>query len=680
MAVEKMMMVNLIGQMKELDPISKSVIIFGIMHTVSAIDEINTADFTIKVDEENKGALMELDYIRPFINTRVYKALKEKVEKIKLMRSDTVICDVKDKELILDFDELNKALDEVLNKFEDTFIEYNAKKEKEAEYTAVMEHFKFISGLNIRVEELMNMKNFYSSLLKVPAENMIKLRHNSENIPALVFDISKGSDFETIVTFTPIVFKAEADRIFESLNCEEIFLEHDYQGTPKDIVKDIQVRLAALNKEIIQLKKNLEDISKENKKTIEILVKSADLEMKCDTIKNNIAYSEDFFYLCGWIPKSELKVFKDKMEVFKNKMVMIVKNTNETEIKATPPTRLKNNFIVKPFEAMVNMYGVPSYGELDPTTFLGLSYMLLFGAMFGDVGQGFLFFIAGIVMKYFKGMDTSGGIIGRLGISSMVFGIGYGSVFGFENVIKPMLIRPMENILETLIYAVVFGFLLLITGFIYSLINNIRKKDMKNGLFGKDGAAGLSLYLLAITFALSKYKNISLMPDILWIVLFFILLALILLKEPAANLMKNKRPLFSESKQDYFVEEGFGVIETVLSMFTNTLSFIRVGAFALNHVGLFLAFAALAAMIHNNVGSVLIYIIGNIVIIGLEGLIVFIQGLRLEYYELFSKYYEAEGIPFQPVRLDVSKFCKAEAESGKINLINKFRIKRKIKN
>jgi V/A-type H+-transporting ATPase subunit I len=248
-------------------------------------------------------------------------------------------------------------------------------------------------------------------------------------------------------------------------------------------------------------------------------------------------------------------------------------------------------------------------------------------------------------------MNASGGIAVNLGISSILFGVFYGSVFGFENVIKPVFIRPMDNIIQILIYAVVFGVLLLVTGFIYSLINNIRKGDMENGLFGKDGVAGLTLYVLAIVFALTKYYNVTIFLGSFWAVIFTILILLIIMKEPAAKLIKNKRPLFSKSKPDYFIEESFGAVEAVLSMFTNTLSFIRVGAFALNHVGLFLAFSTLALMIRNNIGSIFIYIMGNIVIIGLEGLIVFIQGLRLEYYELFSKYYEANGIAFKPITL-----------------------------
>ena len=86
-------------------------------------------------------------------------------------------------------------------------------------------------------------------------------------------------------------------------------------------------------------------------------------------------------------------------------------------------------------------------------------------------------------------------------------------------------------------------------------------------------------------------------------------------------------------------------------MLSNTISFIRVGAFALNHAGLFIAFVTMANMMKSSIGSIAVLVIGNIIVIGLEGLVVFIQGLRLEYYELFSKYYEGGGVEYKPVRL-----------------------------
>jgi V/A-type H+-transporting ATPase subunit I len=651
MTVEKMVMVNLIGHLSSIDEITKSIIIFGNMHVINAMSEINSAKLTINVDEKNKNQLMEIEYIKPYINERDYKDFKEKIEMIKGLKKNLSAEKASTEELIIDYNVLRTEIDNVFYKIENVYNKCVEKKARAAEWKAIIESYEYIEKLQIPVQSLKNMKNFSFSLIKLSSDNVVKLRHNYTNIPSIVLEVAKEKEYTAFAVFTPIIFIGESERIFKALNYEQISLDSSLYGTPAQIIAEIKNMINILEQEIVELEKQLKEFIVKNRKNINILLDSVQLEMKSELLKSELAVSEDFFYLCGWVPISKLNNFETIIGRYKDKVLLIIKNADDEEIQAVPPTKLKNNPVFKPFELMIGMYGLPSYGEIDPTIFFGLSYMILFGAMFGDIGQGLVFLISGLIIKRFKNMNASGGIAINLGISSILFGVLYGSVFGFENVIKPVFIRPMDNITEILMYAVVFGVLLLVTGFIYSLINNIRKGDMENGLFGKDGVAGLTLYMLAIVFALTKYYNITIFLGGFWAVIFTILILLIIMKEPAAKLIKNKRPLFSKSKPDYFIEESFGSVEAVLSMFTNTLSFIRVGAFALNHVGLFLAFSTLALMVRNNTGSILIYIIGNIVIIALEGLIVFIQGLRLEYYELFSKYYEANGIAFKPITL-----------------------------
>lgn len=653
MSVEKMMMVNIIGRIDEIDRICKTVIALGSLHAVSAMEEMNTADFTMRISEENKEALMGVSYMKPYVIDRNFSEVKEKMDRIGLMCCGSQGFEkIDDAELILDYGELVSRIDGVLGGFGPVIDEFNVKKESEAKYRDDLESFELLRELDISAEKLFSMKNFSFSLLKVSAENAVKLNHNKENIPAILLSVRKSSDSEMVAALVPSVFDAEAERIFKALNCEEIALDKGYTGTPAEIVRFIKAQLDSLERDIGLLKGRMEELSGEHRKEISVLFRSAELEKKCGTLKSEIASSEDYFYLYGWIPKGEAGRFENSLKAFGEKAIVIMIGADEVNTRMVPPTKLRNNWVFRPFETMVGLYGIPSYDELDPTAFLGLSYMLIFGAMFGDVGQGAVLFLAGLFLKYSRKKETSGDILCRLGLSSFLFGFAYGSVFGLETIVKPLFVRPMENIMEVLVYAVVLGLLLMISCFALSMINSIKRKDLGSGIFGKDGAAGLVLYFAVIGFIISKYQNMYIMPGYLWGILIAVPAAMILLKEPAANLIKGKRPLFSGRKQDYFIEGGFGIAEIILSMFTNTLSFIRIGAFALNHVGLFLAFSLLASMLGSGAGSFLVYLLGNIVIIGLEGLIVFIQGLRLEYYELFSRYYEGAGVPFQPIRLE----------------------------
>lgn len=398
----------------------------------------------------------------------------------------------------------------------------------------------------------------------------------------------------------------------------------------------------------------LSDFLKENYKTIKNIENSYELEQKSGEIKKSAACTNEFFYLSGWIPKSFMESLDKLLLSFDDRILIIKKEPNERTNKAIiPPTMLINNKLFKPFESLLFMYGVPSYNEIDPTRFLAITYTLMFGAMFGDAGQGLVLLLAGVMLKSKAGKINIGGLFETLGVSSIIFGFLYGSVFGSEKVINALLIRPMEDINDMLIGAIIFGCVFLILGFILGITNSLRKKDIERGFFGKEGLAGFMFYIGALVLIVSiVYKN-PLLPKAAWIIYFLFFLLLILLKEPLANIIKGEKILFESGAKDYFIESGFEVIETLLSMFSNTLSFIRVGAFALNHVGLFVAFSAMASMTKSGFASVLILIIGNIIIICLEGLIVFIQGLRLEYYELFSKYYEGEGVAFEPVQIEL---------------------------
>ncbi|MBC2398278.1 V/A-type H+-transporting ATPase subunit I [Clostridium tetanomorphum] len=651
MSIEKMTMVNLIGPMDILEEVAEYVVLSKALHPVNAMDEINSNNFTISVTENNLEALIDFSYVRPYVSEEDYSKINIKIKKLEqiIEKEDD---NVKDSELILDRKQLEKRLDLIVEKFENLHEQldaYQREKEKLEEYK---KNIGYLKEVNLTADELINVRNFYMQVYRISKDNFTKLESNYENISSIVMSPYKDKEHVIVVIFTPKILRNDSDRIFKSLNCKNLQMPKNYLGTPSEILKKIEDDLNKVNKEIIKTENTLKEIYAKNKKEIAIIRRSFQLKKTTLKLKEDIAHTKDFFYLCGWSPQSMLPKIRRKMEHFDPKIIIIEKNADRIQTDIIPPTKYKNNFIVQPFETMVNMYGIPTYGESDPTVFLAISYMVMFGAMFGDIGQGLVFFFAGLYLKYKKGKNNYGGILARLGISSSIFGLLYGSVFGFEDVIEPLLVRPMENIKEVLLTAIAFGSLLLIIGFLYSLVNNIKKGDLENGVFGKDGLVGLVFYVLLITFALSKINQFHIMNTNAWVILFIGLLLLMVFKQPLANLIMKKRPLYKESKNDYYIEGCFGVVETLLSMFSNTVSFIRVGAFALNHVGLFIAFASMAQMINNSFGSVFMYVLGNVVIIGLEGLIVFIQGLRLEYYELFSKYYEGSGLEFNPIGLD----------------------------
>ncbi|MGH4125880.1 MAG: V-type ATP synthase subunit I [Clostridium sp.] len=654
MSIEKMHMVNLVGAIKDFDKLTKMLALEGCMQPVSALQEINSSDFVLKTSTDNIEALMDVSYIRPYLYDKEYNISLKHIEKLvdaekTFGKSFDYTC-----EMIFDFDTMEKQLSEVYGKYKVLNTELEDLKEKEHYLKNTYEALEFLKNVSLPMEDITNMKNFQMGLYKVPEQNMLKIKANYENIPSVIQSVYKEKDFVIFIAFTPMLLIVETERIFKSANCEKILVPEHYTGVPRDVSVTVRAEINEVQQSTVEIQKQLNGFLDENYKTIKNIQNSYELEQKSGEIKKSAACTNEFFYLSGWIPKSFMANFNKLLSGFDGRILTIKKDPNErTNKDITPPTMLINNKLFKPFESMVYMYGVPSYDEIDPTMFLAITYTLMFGAMFGDVGQGLILFLAGFLLKNKLGRNNLGGVFERIGLSSIVFGFLYGSVFGSETVIPAILIRPMDHINDILIAAIIFGCGFLILGFILGITNSVRRKDIERGFFGKEGLAGFMFYIGVLTLIVSVVYKKPLLPEAVWIIYFIFFLLLILLKQPLANIILGKKILFENGAKDYFIESSFEVVETLLSMFSNTLSFIRVGAFALNHVGLFVAFSAMASMTKSGFASVLILILGNVIIICLEGLIVFIQGLRLEYYELFSKYYEGGGVSFEPVKVEL---------------------------
>jgi len=299
------------------------------------------------------------------------------------------------------------------------------------------------------------------------------------------------------------------------------------------------------------------------------------------------------------------------------------------------------------------MYGTPSYKELDPTTFVGITYLLFFGLMFGDVGQGLV--IAAFSYLMFKKTKLPLIKLGiYLGVTSMISGMFYGSLFGNEEVLRELfpfipMVNPMDQKLPILLVTIALGVVLLIIAMIFGIMNSYKKEQLGKMLFDRSGIAGLILYLTIIGIVISFIFNSNPSPIVI-VLLITIPLSVIFFAHPLENWLEKSEHIFPDDKGGFFIEAFFELVETLLAIISNSVSFMRVGAFALNHVGFFMAFHALSDIV-GGTGSLFVMIFGNILIIVLEGLIVAIQGLRLEYYELFSRFYEGEGIEFKPFKI-----------------------------
>jgi V/A-type H+/Na+-transporting ATPase subunit I len=329
------------------------------------------------------------------------------------------------------------------------------------------------------------------------------------------------------------------------------------------------------------------------------------------------------------------------------------------------PVLLKHSRLLRPFEMLVSTYGLPDYRELEPTLFVALSYVIMFGMMFGDVGHGAVLAAFGLV-ALLRGKSEKAKDFGILllfaGSSSMVFGAVYGSCFGIEELKHYALWHdPLEGDPMQLMYgAIGLGIAIISIGLILNIVNRFRSGDMIGAFLDKFGVVGLLFYwgILFLLMNGAAIRSRGLMT--LCLILFFGVPVIgWALKEPLEHIRHHAAGHGSGASGGMggaIAESCVGAFEAILSYLANTISFVRLAAYAMSHAALLFAAFMVAAEVRNfpiggSLWSLFIIILGNIVAIVLEGIIASVQALRLEYYEFFGKFFSGSGRPFEPFRL-----------------------------
>lgn len=517
-------------------------------------------------------------------------------------------------------------------------------------------------GLDVGIESLLKLKYVKATFGKMPKDSMSKLDAYKHN-PFVDFNIcTEDKTNYWGVYFTPFDKTDEIDKIFMGLDFQKCDVL-GVQDTPKAHLEKMKLLVPELEAKVKEAEKNLNAyITKNTEEITKNLSKLEELYLYAGIRTKALQYNKSFI-IVGWVPSEAVKPLKKKLS--KIDSIETEFSASSKDIKKAPPVKLKNCFLARPFEFYTEMYGVPKYNEIDPTLFVALTYIVIFGIMFADLGQGLLLSLIGLLMWKIKKMKI-GKILIPCGISSAVFGTIFGSVFGFEHLLDPMYkavfgleekpfeVMAAENTNIIIFGAIAIGIFLLIVAMLLNVYTSIRQKNIGRALFSSSGLAGAVFYSAAVFAMLDLIflkLNVVNLAYILGLIVFPFLL--IFFSEPLSGLVNREPDWKPESWCGYIVEKLFESIEILLSYVTNTMSFLRVGAFVLVHAGMMMVVFMLAETAGGagSVGYWIIVVIGNALVMALEALLVSIQTLRLEYYEMFSKFYSGEGRSYEPVKL-----------------------------
>ena len=475
------------------------------------------------------------------------------------------------------------------------------------------------------------------------------------------------------------------DSQLKKLSFEPAAIPENFRGIPAEMMKSLKEHHAALEKEQEKIKAEKKELREKFAPDLKRLVSSMNIILIIERIKAKFTETESLYHFSGWIiADNEARLVKDLSELTSGRIA--VHSYFPEEIPSIQkglekvPVAMKHNAFVKGFESVVFSYGAPPYGTIDPTPIVAFFFTLMFGIMFGDVGQGFTLFLAGILIKLNKkpfALKKFSTPLVSVGISSMIMGLLAGSVFANEYLLvaptkavtAALFGYPMDRILHILPMAgeggsiikllYFFGFTIAIgivinsLGLLINIYNRFTLKKFRHALFSKTGVAGLLFFWYALFIAVriilgGKFETYDIAG--LSIPVFCIFFGSVIWR-----IISGERPVLEESLASFIIKGFVEILETVSTYFSNTISFLRVGAFALAHaVFLFIIFYFTDSLARNGIGGFLsasfIMIIGNSIIIVLEGLIVAIQVIRLQYYEFFNKFFIETGVEFAPFR------------------------------
>lgn len=637
MSIEKMEYVIIAGLLKNLDRSLEKCVESGCFHMGDASkDVIDTSEGLKRLDEENPYR----SFLRRIIAIETgddFEFSEDSFEDITAMPESEAEEFVSDAEK-----EFNEATEEI--------SQCNSEIK---ERNLILTQLRHLKGMNIDLGKLLNCTHIKVRFGKLPCDSYEKLSYYGDRTFIFVPYDDDGS-YKWGFYFAPGNSIAETDNIFKTLYFEHISVPEFVKDSPSAEEVKITEDIKRLELQKASAEKKLEQLIAQKGKILNKIFCRTKYRYDIFEMRRNAAVYNDKFYIAGFIPKSEEKKFCKLLDSIDEVSVVVKPAENSGAVKT--PVRLKTNRFSKPFSMFVEMYGLPSYNGFNPTTLVAVTYTLLFGIMFGDLGQGLLLALLGFFI-YRKSKNKLGAIMERIGISSAFFGLIYGSVFGFEHLLDPVYqkiglkhkpLEVMDNTNTILIGAIAIGVVIILISIIISIIINIRRREYSEAVFGNNGAAGLIFFtalLAGLAGTLTGKANLFTLPYVLGLIV--LPLIVMFFREPLGCLVSGKKFHMEGGIGDFLASNFFEVFEFFLGYATNTLSFVRIGGFIFSHAGMMSVVMLLSESVSKGASPIVI-ILGNLFVMGMEGLIVGIQVLRLEFYEIFSRFYDGSGIAFEP--------------------------------
>jgi len=573
-----------------------------------------------------------------------------------------------------DINAMQAGVERIESSVKGTTDEMLAEKKKLEQLESQLQQLQPISDLDYEIGALRKSKYMYSIAGVMPADQVSRLETSLARVPYTFFKLRDDAKKPLVWLLGPRSNSDVMDRAARSSFLTPLSLPDEFDGTPAQVVRQLSAAIDASKQKIAELNRVLAKLSDTHKKDLYELWRDIHANRVMADAIARFGQLRHTYIVVGWVPASDVDSLTQRLKQVSKEILVEVIPAGLTGHNSNAPVALQNPGFLGAFETLVNTYARPRYQEIDPTVLIAITFPLLYGAMFGDVGHGLVLALIGLFLSR---KTTLGGLLVACGLSGTFFGFLFGSIFGFEEILphhpffgQLFWISPIHDVLRILQVAIGAGIVLLVVAHLLNLYNAARARDWGRFFFDSNGLAGLILYLSFLVLlgkvAAGLFTGESFLPGFLLTVgridsvvtiatiLFFVGLCLAtIFSHPLQHWMDDGHFVVDGGWGMFAVQSAAEVLEKFISMLSNTLSYVRVGAFAIVHAG-FTGAVFVIARLAGEEGSVAywaVVVLGNLFVIGLEGFIVTIQTMRLHYYEFFSKFFLGGGAEYQPLTL-----------------------------
>lgn len=660
---EKMSFVNISVLDEHLTPVLDRLVKLGVMHVVDK-EELSP------IEEE----LEDVD-VEPVRNS--LDALSNRIEEmltilsIELSVSSTPAGVSEDTIEINPFqiaDKIEEELSEIEREVSPAIRRQTQAQEEIAKLEEDSYRLAALDAEDVAVEDLKEPRFLYFAFGDIPAEYYERLTGSLANVPCVLVAGEFIAGQQQILAFSLMSDREALSNALEAAYFSRTVIPEKYHGPIADVLDEIELEIWTKREEMAELHGEIRSLRQRWRGRI--LELHATIAANRNVIESvgKFGKTGSAYYLSGWVPYKDIKRLQKELADISDEGILIEVGASITaqdaeHHKPKVPTKLANPFFLRPFAGLVTNFGIPGYSDIDPTPFASIAFLAMFGIMFADVGHGGVFLLLGLFgalypssqLKPIRNMSV---FLACCGGASIIFGFVFGNIFGKEGLIEPLWfsLEHMENsdaVSSMLGFGIFFGVGILSLGILLNIAQSFMKRNFRDAFLGKWGIFSILFYwaMALLVYLIFTKRQVSWDKILLVVAVLFLLP--IILREPVSRLM-GKKGEHEEEEAEGIIVAGFHIYEMFMSYLANTLSYIRIAAFNMSHAGLMMASYKLTEQLGggNFLLSLPSNIMANVFVMMLEGLIVAIQCMRLEYYEFFSKFFTGEGIEYKPMKID----------------------------